>query len=78
MVRENEIRRAEVAVEMPPTADAGLLDNAIHGFLAIPFGYRMASAPAACSFRGQRASIAGLPRRSFGSYIRVGICLSKW
>jgi hypothetical protein len=71
MVRENEIRRAEVAVEMPATTDAGLLDNAIHGFL--PFGYRMASAPAARPFRGQRASIAGLPRRSFGSYIRVGI-----
>jgi len=25
MVRENEIRRAEVAVEMPPTTDAGLV-----------------------------------------------------
>jgi tRNA (Thr-GGU) A37 N-methylase len=25
MVRENEIRRAEVAVEMPPTTDAGLI-----------------------------------------------------
>lgn len=25
MVRENEIRKAEVAVEMPPTTDAGLV-----------------------------------------------------
>jgi len=25
MVRENEIRRAEVAIEMPPTTDAGLV-----------------------------------------------------
>jgi len=38
MVRENEIRRAEVAVEMPPTTDAGLV---FIGRICTPWTSRM-------------------------------------
>ena len=38
MVRENEIRRAEVAVEMPPTMDAGLV---FIGRICTPWTSRM-------------------------------------
>ena len=38
MVRENEIRRAEVAVRMPPTNDAGLI---FIGRISTPWTSRM-------------------------------------
>ena len=38
MVRENEIRRAEVAIEMPPTTDAGLV---FIGRICTPWTSRM-------------------------------------
>jgi hypothetical protein len=65
VVRENEIRKAEVAVKMPPTTDAGLM---FIGRILTPWTSRMET-PRQGRADGPMCRIEVAPRRSSRSAI---------